>query len=482
MSLILAIEPDRRQSLMLVSLSRARLNVEFVLGESAGRAFEAIGPRRPDLVLTSARLTAADESTLSKRLRGFEAAGTPVRRIAIPQLTAPSKKGGVTAKNKGPHVHAPAYCDPLVFSEQILDCLEMAAAERAALDAAQAELEEACAAEVGPRPSPNVAPVAAVMPELGATPQPVAFAAASEDTATEPLGVLLEPEPAIPLQPSLPAYSDEIIQEELADDSNGDWEDLVLEEEAVIELDSLAEPLELEGDFVIDDQTTAWRIAESSLEALSVTDEVAITTAEPDREPGALSTETPAVDAIEYDSTTDAVEPDPGQTLGPDSVEPVTATDAVTDAEAPIVCGSPLQEPEPEPTPPNDAATIALPLSNDPPEVDPALGAISPSAATPVLEETALAIVEAAPVSAPIEDPQPTPGTLGEAITPTAPDIQIPCEIPRELMPWRPKTILATPIRTLPVPDEWGFFDPQQCGFEALSAKLNEMIERSASA
>src|SRR5207237_9079576 len=33
--------------------------------------------------------------------------------------------------------------------------------------------------------------------------------------------------------------------------------------------------------------------------------------------------------------------------------------------------------------------------------------------------------------------------------------------------------------RTRPVQDEWGFFDPDQCGFAALIAKLEEMT-RSA--
>jgi hypothetical protein len=30
-----------------------------------------------------------------------------------------------------------------------------------------------------------------------------------------------------------------------------------------------------------------------------------------------------------------------------------------------------------------------------------------------------------------------------------------------------------------PVQDEWGFFDPQQCGFAALLAKLDEITEAS---
>ena len=33
------------------------------------------------------------------------------------------------------------------------------------------------------------------------------------------------------------------------------------------------------------------------------------------------------------------------------------------------------------------------------------------------------------------------------------------------------------PQKATPVQDEWGFFDPQQCGFAALLAKLDEITE-----
>jgi hypothetical protein len=31
--------------------------------------------------------------------------------------------------------------------------------------------------------------------------------------------------------------------------------------------------------------------------------------------------------------------------------------------------------------------------------------------------------------------------------------------------------------RHKPIQDEWGFFDPEQCGFAALLAKLDEIID-----
>jgi hypothetical protein len=34
--------------------------------------------------------------------------------------------------------------------------------------------------------------------------------------------------------------------------------------------------------------------------------------------------------------------------------------------------------------------------------------------------------------------------------------------------------------RAQPVQDEWGFFDPSQCGFPALIAKLDEIASRES--
>ncbi len=43
--------------------------------------------------------------------------------------------------------------------------------------------------------------------------------------------------------------------------------------------------------------------------------------------------------------------------------------------------------------------------------------------------------------------------------------------------PRRPKR----PRKAKPVQDEWGFFDPNQCGFPALIAKLEEIAGRDES-
>jgi hypothetical protein len=47
-----------------------------------------------------------------------------------------------------------------------------------------------------------------------------------------------------------------------------------------------------------------------------------------------------------------------------------------------------------------------------------------------------------------------------------------------------PHVVTAPPIKrgrnAQPVQDEWGFFDPNQCGFPALVAKLDEIAARDS--
>jgi hypothetical protein len=47
----------------------------------------------------------------------------------------------------------------------------------------------------------------------------------------------------------------------------------------------------------------------------------------------------------------------------------------------------------------------------------------------------------------------------------------------REAVEPTPITRVVPRRKAKPVQDEWGFFDPQQCGFAALLAKLDEITE-----
>ncbi|HKB10999.1 MAG TPA: hypothetical protein VKD69_10105, partial [Vicinamibacterales bacterium] len=48
---------------------------------------------------------------------------------------------------------------------------------------------------------------------------------------------------------------------------------------------------------------------------------------------------------------------------------------------------------------------------------------------------------------------------------------------PIQPAPARVSADLHTPRKSTPVQDEWGFFDPHQCGFAALLEKLDEITD-----
>ncbi len=136
MPLILAIEPDRRQANQLKSMVRARLDAELVLADSAERALAALGDRVPDLILTSALLSPKDEIALDERLRSLDRSGSHVQTLTIPMLAAPqqakSAGGMLSALRRGRSSKATHEgCDPGVFAEQCAEYLERARAERA---------------------------------------------------------------------------------------------------------------------------------------------------------------------------------------------------------------------------------------------------------------------------------------------------------------------------------------------------------------
>jgi hypothetical protein len=139
MALILAIEPDRRQASQLNSMVRGRLRAELVLADSAERALAALGDRVPDLILTTALLSPKDEVALGERLRKLDGIAAHVQTLTIPMLASPRSqassggRGGVLSALIGDRPQSAMIegCDPAVFAEQCAAYLERAAAERA---------------------------------------------------------------------------------------------------------------------------------------------------------------------------------------------------------------------------------------------------------------------------------------------------------------------------------------------------------------
>src|SRR6266545_8430432 len=116
MSLILAIDSDRRQSEQLASLMRSRLKVvDVVQATSAGEGLHALKDRVPDLILTSPLLSPFDDGVLDEYLRELGTQAAHVQTVRIPVLSAVSKPSARSLfslrKTKTPST-APDGCDP----------------------------------------------------------------------------------------------------------------------------------------------------------------------------------------------------------------------------------------------------------------------------------------------------------------------------------------------------------------------------------
>jgi len=142
MSLILAIEPDRRQASVLASIGR-KLGAELIIADHAEEALASLGSRVPDLILTSALLSPKDESALAARLRELDDAAAHVQTVTIPVLAKPGKRSssskglfGMLRGDSGDNVIEG--CAPNVFAEQVNDYLSRAAADKRANEEARA--------------------------------------------------------------------------------------------------------------------------------------------------------------------------------------------------------------------------------------------------------------------------------------------------------------------------------------------------------
>lgn len=186
MSLILAIEPDRRQAAQLTSIVRHVQGAELVLADTTERALESIGNNVPDLILVPALLSPQDDAALAAALRVI-ATAAHVQMLTIPTFATPkpaAKRGVLSAFRRKNTDDAPMEgCDPKVFAEEIASYIERASEERAAAqyyeddqDGAQAGPSAAAAAAFDDTPAgfedafeeaaPAVAPPAEELPEV----------------------------------------------------------------------------------------------------------------------------------------------------------------------------------------------------------------------------------------------------------------------------------------------------------------------------
>ena len=142
MSLILAVEPDKRQAKQLSTVVRQQVRAELVVADSGAAALAALGKRIPDLILTPALLPPKDEAVLTGWLRKMGDAAAHVQTLAIPILAEPSARGkesqsSIFGRLRESQADAGQGCDPGVFADQVKVYLDRAGAERSNRDESQ---------------------------------------------------------------------------------------------------------------------------------------------------------------------------------------------------------------------------------------------------------------------------------------------------------------------------------------------------------
>ena len=135
MSLILAVEPDRRQSTQLSAAVRQHIRAELVVADSGAAALEALAGRIPDLILTPALLPPKDEAVLTGWLRDLGDAAAHVQTLAIPILADADAKGrepssSIFGRLRDQQPAQNPGCAPGVFADQIRVYLDRAGVER----------------------------------------------------------------------------------------------------------------------------------------------------------------------------------------------------------------------------------------------------------------------------------------------------------------------------------------------------------------
>ena len=443
MQLILAIEPDRRQAAQLSVVVRKRVHAELILVETTERALDAIGNRMPDLVLVPALLSPQDDAALAAALRVI-AAAAHVQMLTIPVLGAPrpaiSTGGMLSVLRRGKTKAAePDGCDPAVFAEQIASYLEAAAQERTSAGAAHTIREVAPADSHSSDESPSLTyespSLAYASPSL-AYASPSLMAAAPVEHASVTAGETVNQEwmEAPAAEPNEP--------EEFVD---------AVEPDSVSGVSEAAGPDESVS-FALEEAVRAL-FADPPAAAAEIAPEPEMAApAEIVREPARVAakrTETVAAKNVEKNAEKNVeknVEKDEWasveELIAALQLMPMAAIEVTAEDEwiAPI-----LAEPQ-------RVADRPEPLDDD---SSPAPVGAKSEREWVALIESLRHDVERLRVER-SEKPGRKASTSGAANAEKADKTDRPAK---------------------PVQDEWGFFDPQQCGFAALLAKLDEVTD-----
>jgi hypothetical protein len=131
-ALVLAIEPDLRQSRVLERIVREHVHADLLLVDSPDAAVAALSTQIPDVILVSALLAPPDEEDLLEKVRSLDSA-RHLQTYTIPQLASTTaddeeqEDGGFFSRLwRKKSATGTAGCNPDLFAEEILTFLARA--------------------------------------------------------------------------------------------------------------------------------------------------------------------------------------------------------------------------------------------------------------------------------------------------------------------------------------------------------------------
>jgi hypothetical protein len=133
MPLILVIVADPHEAAQLATLIQSRLSVDLVQAAEVGEGLLALEDRIPDLILTSPLMSPFDDGVLDEYLRDLGPAGAHVQTLRIPVLSQAPKKTkrlGFSLRRSKPEAPTTTGCDPKVFADEIEQYLARAVEEK----------------------------------------------------------------------------------------------------------------------------------------------------------------------------------------------------------------------------------------------------------------------------------------------------------------------------------------------------------------
>ena len=473
MPIILAVEPDHKQAARLAGIVRHQVGAELVIGDTTERALDALGPRVPDMVLVPALLSPQDDASLAAALRVI-AAAAHVRTLTIPVLGSgrpETATGGLLSRWRRNRAESPEPdgCDPALFAEQITAYLKEAASERAELDATRAtaaEDETAVAMETG------VAIVDRAQPE------PAAFETWPVENASAAAEAWEETSFTAQAQEAADVQEEEIPNEDSVFDLSNEL--VALSPDAGEEHLFAGEPFgtytlppieEIQPESPMVPEASMAQEAQALFElpapAPAIVHESPVAFESPDAFDPSIDFDPPIVfeppvvfeSPIAFDSPAAfeslVASESPIAFEQPVVLEPAAVLESAAAFEAPVVLEAPAVF---EPTMTFERAEVLELMAPVP---------MTPWRAWPPLEGVPIEL----PVVAAIAAAKPEVPDWSELMASLRQDME------RRRGQDRPQVVTRKPRpkAAKPLVDEWGFFDPEQCGFSALLAKLDEI-------